>query len=138
MQLPLLRAPVRDGLISGCWSAGERLLRVGGALVPVNVWFHLFEGGEAVLSLRQKEECQALRVHGRWWLEGSELVMTFGGGQVRAPFILRDEILEWADETMLRLPDRMASLAFGVQLPYRRSRDGIAAASSTVSEPPVH
>jgi hypothetical protein len=102
------------------------MLRVGERELWVNVWFHLFEGGEAVLSLRERDR-EASRVHGRWWLEGAELVMGFGGGNVRSRFRLRDDMLEWADELLLRLPDRTASLAFGVQLPYRRShRDALA------------
>ena len=121
------------------------MLRAGGREVWVNVWFHLFEGGEAVLSLREKDQA-ASRVHGRWWLEGAELVMSFGGGNVRSRFQLHDDlrlhreaseggeqaqILEWAGETLLRLPDRTASMAFGVELPYRRNhRDALSIARS--------
>jgi hypothetical protein len=94
------------------------------------VWFHLFEGGEAVLSLREKDQA-ASRVHGRWWIEGAELVMSFGGGNVRSRFQLHDDLLEWAGETLLRLPDRTASMAFGVELPYRRNhRDALTIARS--------
>jgi len=121
VQLPLLPfLPPSDAMLPGCWSAGERMLRIGAREAWVNVWFHLFEGGEAVLSVREKDQA-ASRVHGRWWLESGELVMVFGGGTVRSRFLLRDDLLEWAGETLLRLPDRTASLAFGVQLPYRRS-----------------
>ncbi len=144
VQLPLLPPPLlSDAALPGCWAGHERLLRVGGREVWVNVWFHLFEGGEAVLSLREKDQA-ASRVHGRWWLEGGvlaagdgrhdqpELVMCFGGGSVRSRFQLHDDLLDWAGETLLKLPDRTASLAFGVQLPYRRSqRDALSCVAST-------
>lgn len=151
VQLPLLPPlPLGEAALPGCWAGHERLLLAQGREVWVNVWFHLFEGGEAVLSLREKDQA-ASRVHGRWWIEGAELggpqqmhsaggdgrqghpelVMSFGGGNVRSRFQLHDDLLEWAGETLLRLPDRTASMAFGVELPYRRNhRDALTIARS--------
>lgn len=85
--------------------------------VWVNVWFHFFEGGEAIVSMRCLDQPPS-RVHGRWRTEGEHLCATFGAGEVRAPYSLDDEILHWAGETLLRLPDQTASIPFGIQLPY--------------------
>ena len=103
--------------VPGCWSAGERCLAVGERDRWVTVWFHFFEGGEAILSLRADDEAPS-RVHGRWWVEADQLVVSFSHRTIRASFRLREEVLEWAGETLLRLPDQMASLPFGIPLPY--------------------
>ncbi len=104
--------------LTGCWSAGERWLSCEGTPVAVNLWFHFFEGGEAILSLRSGDHSPT-RVHGRWWLEGPVLVVTFGGGSIRSSFALQEDVLQWAGEILLRLPDQTASLPFGIRLPYR-------------------
>jgi len=131
--LPLASEPARQGeerapalpesaseaarALAGCWSADERMMVLGGELVAVNVWFHLFEGGEAILSLRHNDHDPS-RVHGRWWVDGSQLVVSFSGGCVRSEYTLADEVLRWAGSAMLRLPDATASIPFGIQLPY--------------------
>jgi hypothetical protein len=116
--LPLLPSLPPTAVLAGCWSAGERLLALNDTAVAVNVWFHFFEGGEAIISLRAKDKPPS-RVHGRWWVELDTLVVSFGGSTIRSDYALQDEILQWAGETLLRLPDRTASMAFGIQLPYR-------------------
>jgi hypothetical protein len=105
--------------LAGCWSGGERFLTVGKRPIAVNVWFHLFEGGETILSLRARDQQQPNRVHGRWWVEPGLLVVAFGSVTIRAAFTLDDDVLQWAGETLVRLPDRTASMAFGICLPYR-------------------
>lgn len=125
VQLPLLPLSSNHahdpGDIAGCWSAGERLVRLRGAATWVNVWFHFFEGGEAILSLRYEDEAPPCRVHGRWWLEGPALLVSFGGGGIRATWSGRDDLLHWGDEVLVRVPDRTASLPFGIELPYRQA-----------------
>jgi hypothetical protein len=106
--------------ITGCWSAGERLLQLRQQPVWLNVWFHFFEGGEAIISVRCLDR-PPTRVHGRWRIDAEQLVASFGAGEVRAPFSLEGEVLRWAGETLLRLPDNAASLPFGIQLPYHLS-----------------
>jgi len=126
IQLPLLPLSCDPGQdpadIAGCWSAGERLVRLRGAPAWVNVWFHFFEGGEAILSLRYQDEAPPCRVHGRWWLEGPALVVSFGGGGIRASCSWRDDLLHWGDQVLVRVPDRTASLPFGIEMPYRQVR----------------
>jgi hypothetical protein len=92
---------------------------MGKRRIAVYVWFHLFEGGEAILSLRAKDQRRPDRVHGRWWVEPHLLVVSFGGAAIRAAFTQTDDVLQWAGETLVRLPDRTASMAFGIRLPYR-------------------
>jgi hypothetical protein len=123
-QLPLLLRSHgnREGQsLTGCWSAGERYLSLSNLALFVNVWFHFFEGGESIVSLRTRDQQQPSRVHGRWWVEEDLLVVSFGGGTIRSVFILQDEVLQWAGETLVRLPDQTASLPFGINLPYRLS-----------------
>ena len=117
------RVPDAGGVLAGCWSAGERLLRLRGQTVGVNVWFHLFEGGEAIVSMRCLDQPPS-RVHGRWHVEDGQLVACVGDGEIRADFDLEDDVLRWAGETLVRLPDSTASLAFGIQLPYRLTLSG--------------
>jgi hypothetical protein len=115
--------PEAGGLLAGCWSAGERLLQLHGKPLWVNVWFHLFEGGEAIISMRYLDQPPS-RVHGRWHVEGDQLVAWFGDGEIRAGYALDDDVLRWAGETLLRLSDSTASLAFGIQLPYHLTLGG--------------
>lgn len=109
--------------LAGCWSAGERLLSLGDQPLWVHVWFHFFEGGEAIVSMRYLDQSPS-RVHGRWRVEKGQLVASIGGGEIRADFGLEGEVLRWAGETLLRLSDRTASLPFGIELPYRMDRPG--------------
>jgi hypothetical protein len=114
---PLLPSLPPAAVLAGCWSASERLLALNDIALVVNVWFHFFEGGEAILSLRTKDKPPS-RVHGRWWVELGTLVVSFGGSTIRSDYALKDDLLQWAGETLLRLSDSTASIAFGIQLPY--------------------
>jgi hypothetical protein len=119
--LPTLAQNDRDPqAVTGCWSAGERLLQVQGRGAWVNVWFHFFEGGEAILSFRPRNQ-PPTRVHGQWWIENNELVSRFSTGAIRASYNLQEDILQWAGETLLRMPESAASLPYGIKLPYRIS-----------------
>ncbi len=124
VQLPLLSHLSLDQWateITGCWSAGERILSNGSHPLSVNVWFHFFEGGVAMLSMRYRDGEEPSRVHGSWHLNGQELSVSFGEGIIQAPLMLQDDIIQWAGETLIRLPDEAASVPFGIKLPYRRS-----------------
>jgi hypothetical protein len=43
-------------------------------------------------------------VHGRWWVEGEELILALGTGDIRAPYSVTSSILYWADEVLVRRP----------------------------------
>jgi hypothetical protein len=120
--------------LAGCWSAGERLLRLRDQPVWVNVWFHFFDGGEAIASMRYLDRPPS-RVHGRWRTEQGTLIARFGGGEIRADFGLDGDVLRWGSDTLLRLPDRTASLPFGIQLPYRLSTSPDSLASAGAMPP---
>ncbi len=92
-----------NGLI-GLWLGGERWLRSHGELISAFVFFHFREEGEAVISIRADDQRVPNRVYGRWWVEGDELVLALGGGDIRAPFSVSGSILYWAEETLVRRP----------------------------------
>ena len=86
----------------GLWLGGERWLKVGDQSVSAFVFFHLHEGGAAVVSIRAAEARLPSRVYGRWWLEGHELVVALGDGHIRGLYHLEDNVLTWADEILVR------------------------------------
>ena len=88
----------------GLWLGGERWLRTHGKLVSAFVFFHFREEGEAVISIRADDQRVPHRVHGRWWVEGDDLVLALGGGDIRAPYSVSSSILYWADEVLVRRP----------------------------------
>lgn len=91
-----------DERLVGLWLGGERWLRVKDQLVSAFVFFHLQEGGAASISIRTEDSRLPSRVHGRWWLEGAELVVALGDGQIRGLYHLEDGVLSWADEVLVR------------------------------------
>ncbi|MDY0002295.1 MAG: hypothetical protein RBU30_13450 [Polyangia bacterium] len=88
----------------GLWLGPERWLRVKDRLVSAYVFFHLKEGGEAVLSIRADDRSVPRRVHGRWWTEAGELVVALGYGEIRARYQVSDGVLAWGDEVLVRRP----------------------------------
>jgi len=106
IQLSLLaRAldPVRDeSQILGLWLGPERWLQVKGQAVSAYVFFHFQKGGEAAISIRADHQRIPCKVHGRWWIEGPELVVALGEGEIRGRYQVGDEVLSWADEILLR------------------------------------
>jgi len=86
----------------GLWLGGERWLRFGKRQVSAFVFFHLRDGGEAVLSIRTEEQCLPSKVYGRWWLEGTELVVALGNGEIRGRYYVEGNVLNWADEVLVR------------------------------------
>lgn len=97
----------------GLWLGPERWLRVRDRLVSAYVFFHLREGGEAVLCIRADDRRQPRRVHGRWWTEGAELVVALGDGEIRGRYRVGDGVLAWADEVLVRRP----TTSLGPELP---------------------
>lgn len=73
----------------------------------------------AMLSMRYREGEEPSRVHGNWHLDGSELSVSIGEGIIKAPLTMQDDIMEWAGETLIKLPEAAASVPFGFKLPYR-------------------
>lgn len=86
----------------GLWLGPERWLRVKERLVSAYVFFHFREGGEAVLSIRADDQRLPSKVHGRWWLEADDLVVTLGDGEIRAPYRVGEGVLAWGDEVLVR------------------------------------
>lgn len=99
-----LDAAMGESELVGLWLGGERWLRSHGRLISAFVFFHFREEGEAVISIRADDRRVPHRVYGRWWVEGDELVVALGGGDIRAPFTVTSSILYWADETLVRRP----------------------------------
>jgi hypothetical protein len=88
----------------GLWLGGERWLRSHGRLISAFVFFHFREEGEAVISIRAENQRVPHRVYGRWWVEGDDLVLALGAGDIRAPYAVSSSILYWADEVLVRRP----------------------------------
>lgn len=88
----------------GLWLGGERWLRSHGRLISAFVFFQFREEGEAVISIRADDQRVPHRVYGRWWVEGDELVVALGTGDIRAPYSVTSSILYWADEVLVRRP----------------------------------
>lgn len=88
----------------GLWLGPERWLRVKERLVSAYVFFHLREGGEAVLSIRADDQRLPRRVHGRWWIEAGELVVALGHGEIRGRYQVSDGVLAWGEEVLVRRP----------------------------------
>lgn len=116
MQLSLLSQALDSVLdqqrLAGLWLGGERWFTVGGQQVSAFVFFHLRASGEALISLRSDDVRLPSRVHGRWWLEGAELVVTLGTGEIRGRYGLDGDVLTWADEILVR---KAVPTARGVQ-----------------------
>jgi len=93
-----------EKVLVGLWLGGERWLRSHGRLISAFVFFHFREEGEAVISIRADDQRVPHRVHGRWWVEGDELVLALGTGDIRAPYSVNSSILYWADEVLVRRP----------------------------------
>ncbi len=94
-----LRAEQR---LVGLWLGGERWLSRGDHFVAAFVFFHLRDGGEAVVSVRSEEARIPSKAHGRWWVEGPELVVALGHGHIRGRFHVEGNVLTWCDEVLMR------------------------------------
>lgn len=106
IQLSLLSRvmdPIRDERqLVGLWLGPERYLQIRGQAVSAYVFFHFQEGGAAAISIRADDQRIPCKVHGRWWIEAGELVLTLGDGEIRGRYQVGDDVLTWAEETLVR------------------------------------
>lgn len=95
----------------GSWCGGERFVirREKEGPVPAHVWFHFFDDGRASFTVRYLEEQPPLMTSGRWRLEADLLMVKLGHGEVRARATLKDGLLHWAGEVLIRVPDGLPS-----------------------------
>jgi len=95
----------------GSWCGGERFVirREEEGLVPAHVWFHFFEDGCASFTIRYMEEQPPLMTSGSWRFEADLLVVKLDHGEVRAKAQLKNGLLHWAGEVLLRVPEGLTA-----------------------------
>lgn len=90
--------------VVGSWNGGRRYIRRDDRLA--NIWFHFAEGGHAVLSVRYEGQRCASISSGRWELGGGVLTLRVGKSTIEGPFSVKDGVMRWAGETLLRVSEQ--------------------------------
>jgi hypothetical protein len=89
----------------GSWCGGERFVIRDEQLVPANVWFHFRDEGRISVSVRCRSERQPSVATGTWRLEGQVLSVIVGNREVQAEVSLKDGVVHWAGEILVRMPE---------------------------------
>lgn len=97
---PASIAAERRGVV-GSWNGGRRYLQHTDGLV--NIWFHFAADGHAVFSVRREGQRCATLSAGRWEIAGGLLTLRVGRSLVEGPFVLRDDVMQWAGQTLMRV-----------------------------------
>lgn len=122
MQLPLpLRGPrgqqlpphfptSYQELLIGSWAGGERYVDQEGRLEAASVWIHFESEGKARLSLRYKDDPHPLIALARWSLVNRVLELNLGRSRIRGEMSMKDGVVYWAGEVLVRIPSAAANL----------------------------